>query len=483
MQLALIFFNVVGFQLSWQSHQLTLLKSMSIVWEKYSTIAFIDSNIALECLALEQLPWKEIDKTGILILVTPTVIQEVDSKKNHARLGDHARRFNRTLRPLLSGSDTVEIRSKQPQVDIALADCPAIDWGQYAELDRDEPDAKVAVQALCASGPDPGKKILISQDIRPLFLARKLGLKVLQIGENWLRPKEVSEAEKKADRLQKELNSIKSKEPNLEIEFDDYPSEIDTIRVRELSKEERESITQTIYKLNPMPEQDMSPMGAILSKDYSISDRYKKWMTKVIPKFVDDYERKIEVNYGQVEIKLKIKNSGQVPAENILIRLTVTGGHINDRYCLCYPGGPSAPRLRGLDHHNRYLHNSIRGVARVPGAHEFVVIEDPSRSSQAQISCKDFRHGYDFDYSVIAWVDPHATEFVLDVTVTASNLHGEVRKKISIQPKVREVCVSDIVDLSSFHLLENMPIAILLEKSSDQNDLSMFEFLDNDWDN
>ena len=64
---------------------------MTLDWSQFKTIAFIDSNIALECLALEQLPWSEIDSSSpILVLVAPTVLQEVDAKKNHARLGDHA---------------------------------------------------------------------------------------------------------------------------------------------------------------------------------------------------------------------------------------------------------------------------------------------------------------------------------------------------------------------------------------------------------
>lgn len=137
---------------------------MSINWQQYPVVAFIDSNIALECSALGGLPWKEISATGpILVLVVPTVMQEVDSKKNHARLADHARRFNRTLRPLLEGKATVLVReSPAPRVEIALADCTRVDWEQYPELDRDEPDARVVAQALSAQGPSPESRVVVS---------------------------------------------------------------------------------------------------------------------------------------------------------------------------------------------------------------------------------------------------------------------------------------------------------------------------------
>jgi hypothetical protein len=251
---------------------------MIIDWEKYSAIAFIDSNVALECLALEQLPWREIEKTGIiLLLIVPTVVQEVDSKKNHTRLSDHARRFNKTLRPLLSGNDTVLIRSSPvPQVEVALADCGPINWDSFPEFDRDEPDARVALQAKCARGPGVDKRIVISHDIRPLYLAKQLGLRVHQIGDNWLRPREISEAEKKAANLQRELNSLKSREPKLEASFEELPSSIETYRVNNLSIEERQHIQQTIIHLNPMQTQGFSHPGLYepFGYDRSLDSRY-----------------------------------------------------------------------------------------------------------------------------------------------------------------------------------------------------------------
>lgn len=170
----------------------TLLNaSMSIDWAQYRVVAFIDSNVALECLALEQLPWGELDLGGrILVLITPTVTQEVDSKKHHPRLADHARRFNRTLRPLISGQSSVVIRaSPTPRVEVALADCGRVDWDQYPDLDRNEPDARIVAQALFARGPALDGRVVVSHDIRPLHLARQHGLRIHQIGDNWLRPK------------------------------------------------------------------------------------------------------------------------------------------------------------------------------------------------------------------------------------------------------------------------------------------------------
>jgi hypothetical protein len=295
---------------------------MSINWQQYPVVAFIDSNIALECSALGGLPWKEISAAGpILVLVVPTVMQEVDSKKNHARLGDHARRFNRTLRPLLQGEATVLVReSPAPRVEIALADCASVDWEQYPELDQDEPDARVVAQALSAQGPSPESCVVVSQDIRPLHLARRHGLNIYQVSETWLRPKEVSEAQKKAANLQRQLDAMKDREPQLSLHLSTSQPSVDVHRIKALSPDERRAIQETIIRLSPMPEQERSGLTSIMGDyDHTLDDRYTKWERNKFPHFVRDYERKIELNYGQLKILFRIENTGQVPAESLLI--------------------------------------------------------------------------------------------------------------------------------------------------------------------
>lgn len=459
---------------------------MAINWQKYSVVIFIDSNIALECLALEQLPWREIANSGsLLVLIAPTVVQEVDSKKNHARLGDHARRFNKTLRPLLTGSQTVVIRSSPaPEVEIALADCSPIDWSSLPDLDRDEADAKVAVQAYRAIGPEIDKRIVISHDIRPLYLARQLGLRVLQIGDNWLRPKEISEAEKKAANLQRELNSIKSREPKLEAYFESTELTVKTHRVIPLSSQERIEIRKTILQLHPMPVQERTHGAFQIPYDYdsSLERRYAEWKREIVPLFVEQYERKLELNFGQVEVSFRLKNTGQVPAEGLLIRITASGGWLNDRYVLARPDGPLSPQPR-RNHLNPLLNIHARSVQPAkPGKHEFAVIEEPRRSTQVQISCEDFRHGYDYEYKLVAWVDPHADGLSIEGTVTASNLHGEVRAQINIAPLVQEVAVSELLDMKSMKFEKAPPIALLYKKSIEQKKYDTVEFDNNDWD-
>lgn len=455
---------------------------MSINWQQYPIVAFIDSNIALECSALGGLPWKEISATGpILVLVVPTVMQEVDSKKNHARLADHARRFNRTLRPLLEGQAAVLVReSPAPRVEIALADCARVDWEQYPELDQDEPDARVVAQALSVQGPPPESRVVVSQDIRPLHLARRHGLKIHQVSETWLRPKEVSEAEKKAANLQRQLNAMKDREPQLSLHLSTSQPSVDVHRIKALSPDERRTIQETIIRLSPMPEQEHSELTSIMGDyDHTLAERYAKWERNKVPHFVRDYERKIELNYGQLKIRFRIENTGQVPAESLLIRLTATGGWFNERYVLASPSGPSAPRPKRRSlmdiHMSRSLHDSIRSMAQ-PGKHEFVLLDDPKRSLEVQIACEDFRHGLAYEYAVIGRADPHANEFRIDAVVTAASLYGEAKTSIVVPMNLKDTSVADLIDMCTMRFKHPPDVDGHLERAISARDFSAFEF-------
>jgi hypothetical protein len=457
---------------------------MSMNWDQYSVVAFIDSNIALECLALEQLPWKELDSKGpILVLVAPAVLQEVDSKKNHPRLGDHARRFNRTLRPLLEGAATSAVREAPiPRVEIAFADVGRVDWDQYPDLDRDEADARVVAQVLCARGPMHERRVLVSHDIRPLQLAGRHGLKIHQIGDNWLRPKEISEADKKAANLQREIDAMKKREPNLALSLTTSRSVVDVHRVKELSHDERKEITRRIIRLRPMPKQEAS--NGVLSWmgnfDHTLDERYERWERKTIPEFVRQYERKLELNFGQFQIRFRIDNVGQVPAESLLIRLHAMGGWLNEKFVLATPMGPSAPKPRpSRDLYGMHIPPSVyEGVRSLapPGKHEFVVLEEPKRSDEVQIACADFRHGFDYEYSVVGRADPWAEEFRVSAIVTAANLYGQVETSVIVTKNGRDSAVADLIDMETMSFFEAPDVDGLLEEAITARDFSAFEF-------
>jgi hypothetical protein len=456
------------------------------VYSEFRTFVFVDTNVALECLALQQLPWADVDAVGpILLLVTPTVLKEVDGKKNHSRLGDHARRFNKLLRPLLSGSETVLVRpSPAPIVKLALAECDRIEWSTVPELDPDESDSRIIAEVLAARGISLARKIVVSNDIRPLDLARRHGLRPFHAEDCWLRPKEISEAERKAAALQRQLDAIKTREPELSISFQAPPSPINTYHVAAMTQEEKNDLRDTILRHNPMPQQKSDVGLHIMAHDPSIEERYEKYENKIVPAFVAQYERKLELNFGQFEIFFDIENKGNVPAESLSIRLKISGGFVNNRYILASPSGPPPPRLRGyLEHVQRITPlDSIRPSYQ-PGRHEFIVEEEPIRAKEVHFTCSDFRHGTKYQYKMIGWIDSTiAEEFTISVTATASNLYGSVQASISVIKHVMKVSVDDLVERETLRLKKRPPQYEALNAAQKTRNFTDFEFDGSDWD-
>ena len=101
----------------------------------YPVKVFPDSNIILEGKPIADLPWSEIDSTGpILVLLSPTILDEVDSKKRDGRLAKHARAFNRLIGPIAQSGKPLTIRESGPRVDIALASCDRLPWSSTRTL-------------------------------------------------------------------------------------------------------------------------------------------------------------------------------------------------------------------------------------------------------------------------------------------------------------------------------------------------------------
>lgn len=447
----------------------------------FRTIVFIDTNVILECLGLDQLPWKEIDRVGpLLVLVTPTVLKEVDSKKHHARLSDHARRFNRLIGTCVLSGRSISLRKDSPRVEICIAKCARIDWEEYSDLDRDDSDSRVIAEVLNAEDIEFEKAVFVSHDISPLSLARARGLKVHHVGDNWLRPKEKSEAEKKADRLSQRVAVLENSQPKFEITFDYFGAEpAELIRVRDLTTEEKSEIVDRILDENPKPPQAASNFGIpglFDSPDYTLDDRYSKYRDQQVPAYVEKYAEKLELMFNQFPLSLKVVNTGQVAAEALIITFNSYGGSLNGRYVVPSPKGPPAPTPRRRDPFSIPTFNPIR-LPPFVGRHEIVVTTVPSRSRVGEVNCQDFRHGTEFEYRLIAAIEPRdGDQFRLTVKVTAANMTGETTKEFVLAKKVREVGWAEVVEPKNMKLLEKPCFLQVLQK--DPLDHDAFEW---DW--
>ena len=170
-----------------------------------------------------------------------------------------------------------------------------------------------------------------------------------------------------------------------------------------------------------------------------------------------NYAQRMERLFNQARFRVDVANAGKMQAEHLLIEVSVSSGWLHDRYVVVSPSGPSAPIPRDP------LLDNLRGFTPpiVPpriGRHDFTFKNKPGWRSSFSVTCEDFRRGVDWTFEGILGIDPRETESTITVTVTASNLRGNVQESKRIERKQELVHVSKLIDLDALKITVSTPI-------------------------
>lgn len=409
---------------------------------------FLDTNIVLEGAKVDELPWDEIASTGtIRVLIVPQVMEEIDSKKRDGRLGPIVREFNRTLWKAIDAGQPTVLREENPRVELDVAKCDAVPWDDYDELDQTDGDARIVAQALCVrdvSGPQK----LVSTDMKPLAYAKRYGLDIHRASDDWLRPDELSEKDKKIETLTQELSRYRKDEPSFEIKVrvsDSAPAEV--VKVEPLSDDQTEELTQLLLEKNPQKAQRRSayPIG-LDDYDSSYDDRYDKYADETVPDYVANYPDQLETMFNQRFLTVSIKNSGDVPAEHLVVNIRTTSGWLNEKIVLVSPSGPPAPQPKSRWDLYSPAIPSIHDMVRRVGRHEFETACRAARTAFTQVNCENFRvdQEYVFEGTILLSVDEPIQKVI--VSITASNFRGKKVEVVAIEKNISEVSYSSLVD-------------------------------------
>jgi|CXWL01.1.fsa_nt_gi hypothetical protein len=442
-------------------------------YSEFSTKIFIDSNVVLEALPLKDLPWSEIDPIGpILILLTPTLLSEVDSKKRDGRLGVRAREFNRLVAPIVEHGQPINLVEDTPRVDIVIARCHRIDWDSYDDLDPSQGDARIIAEVLNVSGIPEEQRRVVSQDINPLFMAQRHGLKTHHASDNWLPRPEPSPQEKEIAKLKGQVREYAKTEPQFDIKFTMQPVLVEVHHVQKLTEGEVSMMVRDIIATNPKPEQKQGLLSQ-MQYDSSLDDRYAKYERKTIPGFVRDYHKKLELLFGQIPFTLSVENTGKVRADHTNIDVQIVGGWFNTKPILAGLR-PVAPKVRNPLLFSHFPHPIP--IRRVVGRHE-IEVNEPRRSEYFSAQCEDFRHGQKWVFSGVVWLDPHQDrEIVIIVKVTAANFHGEICMPFKFDKSVLSCRVSDLVDIKSGKVVKDYYVKSLVNEAIKENKYDAFEW-------
>ncbi|MEP3892435.1 MAG: hypothetical protein ABJN52_00315 [Litorimonas sp.] len=448
----------------------------------YSTVAFLDANIVLEGRNLADQPWHEIESSGsILLLFVPQVLKEIDSKKRDGRLAKHARDFNRLIAPAAETGGAVRLVDGPPLVDLALAVTKRIDWDTIDDLDPDEPDARVVAQVLNEKHTNFDSRLFFSQDINPIGMATRHGLKVKRLPESWLRPPEPSPEQRKINKLQGQVRELQATEPQLELDITFSSEEpFEHLVVPDLTADQKFELKEVIIDGNPKEAQGQGGMFASpLSIDQDYNGKYERWRTVTVSRFADSISYDSNRMYAQTPISIELSNNGSVQAESLVVHLKVVNGTISERWNVV-PRYPSAPKpdtnalFRGIHNYNTLSDVLPQNVGR----HEMYFDIDADGGDSFEVHCQDFRHDRTWVFDAILTAAPATTDdVVLVVKMTASNMRGGKEKvfKFSHVPISKEL--SAIYDIRSLDFVADRPMEEELKELAKDRDFSRFNLL------
>lgn len=446
---------------------------MDDAYVDFPTKIFLDSNVILECLPLINLPWYEIDPIGpILILVTPTVLREVDSKKGDGRVGLRAREFSRLIAPIAEHGMPINIVTESANIHIAIARCRRIDWDSYDDLNQSEGDEKIIAEVLNVKGVPMEQRRVVSKDSYPLILAQRHGLKTHRVPDAWLPPLGLSPQENEIAKLKKQIKVYEKTEPEFKIKHEVQAAPVEVHQVQELTEVEISQLTREIITSNPKPEQKQDLLS-FMQHDSSLDERYEKYARQTVPVFVRDYHKKLELLFDQIPFTLFVENTGKVRAEHANIDIHIVGGWFNQKPILAGLR-PSSPKIKNPLHRPIILPHIP--TKRVAGRHEIEV--NLARCSEHLLAqCEDFRQGQKWEFNGVVWLDPHRHgEVVIIVKITAANLHGEFQTQFKLNKILIPCQVSDLIDMGSGKIVKEYYVKSLIENAFRAENHNAFEW-------
>lgn len=428
----------------------------------YSTIVFIDSMIALECKPFGSLRWSDFDKTGrILVMVVPQVNAEIDKRKRDGRLGKRAREFNRLIAPAAESGVPEMVSKGSPEVSICVARCSRINWDALDEFDPQEGDHKVVAQILHAKDIPDERKILLSQDTNPIFLASSKGIACRRLPEGWLLEPEPHPKDKEITRLNQQVRELKASEPEIEISLSLGVGEPLTVyRVNPLEDGEKEALTAKLRAQNPRAQQNTNPysIGLDLSYDSEYDEKYDSFIRRKIPDYISRVHTGIEWLYAQFPLHLEVSNSGKIQAEELIISLKASGGLIHDKFVMDGVFPPFAPRPEPYKMHMpNFGSQNFRQPLR--DRHEVVFMNDPDGSDLIQFQCSDYRHGRVWTFDGIGTTMLHGNGlFQIEVEITAANIRGIKTFNFELAYDIVQKDVKDLVDVDARDFVQDFPM-------------------------
>ncbi|MGY4829158.1 PIN domain-containing protein [Sphaerotilaceae bacterium SBD11-9] len=326
---------------------------------------FPDTNLFLQCRALQEIDWGSLGEFDTIDLVVTRPVQaEIDKHKGKGsgRTSTRARAASSLIGRALDDADnSLVIRTGRPEVRLLLRIGGRPSERLAQQLDYAEPDDQlvgfVAEYRDVHLGEDAR---VLTHDIGPRASAKAVGVPCQPIPDSWLLASETDEAERRLKSVQADLERYKAAEPciSLELEGDAKDSETltgDYVVYQALTADEIEALTRTLQSRRPeqtdfgsqepkkVPGKaseggafDVALFSFEAAKHFTPAsddeiDRYKTayaaWLESS-RKLLRDLHLRLQLCQSPPRLLMLLSNVGSRPAESALVTFSANGSFL-----------------------------------------------------------------------------------------------------------------------------------------------------------
>lgn len=446
----------------------------------------VDTNLLIEFVALELIPWKTLAPTAdtVRVIVPTKVGEEMDEHKNKSgRLRRRAIEFSQLSRRMEdSGDGVVVLREANPKVTVEFGPLFRKSDLDADQFELEDNDNRIVAEAVAIARDIPGI-VLLADDSKPIRLARQAGLPYVRPLSEWRRQEGPDERDVKIADLKREIGAqpiltLMVAGANAQNRFliEDGPDTADEACVKAFMEAVLESEPQTpretlikrygLYSPRPYDfvTQLQGHSGLTNSELDAYENEYQQFMRK--SQQVADVLHTVLSHLGfSLHIDIDIGNDGDRAAEKVLVeaevsgpfRLLPTNSISKELKSLLEAPAPPEPRsgLSHLFHHGINIKDQL-APPRIDIFHDVDQPEANGESTYVSWRCEELRQGTHFDLSVLVAAEQQDAKGLMTVTASSTVL----AKKTILQIPLETLPLSEAAGPTYFlHRLSHIPKA------------------------
>ncbi|WP_069130088.1 PIN domain-containing protein [Rhodohalobacter halophilus] len=299
---------------------------------------FLDTNVLIHYLPIDEIDWEVFfGKEELCFSIPYTVVQELDNHKysDKSFLQKRSRKILSSLRKLENGRGAF---SDKINVEILIEEHSESIY-KPNNLDKTQPDERIIASILNYQKDNPEKDIfLVTGDFSMGLKAKKLGINVKQLNDEYLLPSSESEEQIELKKLRKENLRLKKLFPDVDLLFPNGKKH-QLFTVHKMLTYEQDYIDKKIDELKSIVPKidtknnrsslglyDLASTKVFLSKsaeDYNseLDDYYESYR-----EYLENRLAYLQCMRRSFEIKLIVQNKGTAPAEDLDIWLHFPDG-------------------------------------------------------------------------------------------------------------------------------------------------------------